>query len=202
MALSYAQLEGYWIAAGGSSGTAPIAAAIALAESSGNPSAVGPSYGGDAGSIGLWQIQSGQHPQWSVDSLKDPMTNAQAAVAIYNDSGSFQPWSTFTNGAYQQFYQPNVAPTAPSGGTANNTSGQNAQGGVSDLSAALGGVGLGAQAVAQSGSAKFLAAGAIAAGGILVGIGLWFVAGSTGPGQQMESEVKGAARDLAIFMPK
>lgn len=73
------------------------AIAIALAESSGNPSAVGDN--GD--SIGLWQIDTKYHSEYDKTSLKDPQYNANAAYAIYTDAGgSFTPWSTFKNAAY------------------------------------------------------------------------------------------------------
>lgn len=115
MAITYADAEELWIQAGGPAAIAPVAAAIAMAESSLNPTAVGPSYGGDAGSIGLWQIQSGQHPQWTVAQLKNPTINAQAAVAIYEGAGnSFSPWSTYTEGTYRRFLQSGVPPTPAS----------------------------------------------------------------------------------------
>jgi hypothetical protein len=80
------------------------AAAIAMAESGGNPDAVGdtsitPPYG----SVGLWQINVAAHPQYDPQSLHDPTTNAQAALAISSGGTTFTPWSTFNSGAYQQF---------------------------------------------------------------------------------------------------
>jgi Lysozyme like domain len=77
-----------------------IAVAIALAESSGNPEAVGDN--GD--SIGLWQIDTRFHPEYANVDLTDPQTNANAAFAIYQQAGnSFTPWTTFNTGAYQQY---------------------------------------------------------------------------------------------------
>lgn len=83
----------------------PITAtAIAMAESGGNPDAVGdtsitPPYG----SVGLWQINVAAHPQYTADSLHDPSTNAQAALAISSGGTNFSPWSTFNSGAYQKY---------------------------------------------------------------------------------------------------
>ena len=77
-----------------------IAIAIAYAESSGNPDAVGDN--GD--SIGLWQINLPNHPEYEGSDLTDPQTNASAAYAIYQAAGdSFTPWTTFKTGAYSQY---------------------------------------------------------------------------------------------------
>lgn len=86
--------------AGFSGSDLSIAVAIALAESSGNPNAVGDN--GD--SIGLWQINLPNHPEYANVDLTDPQTNANAAFAIYQQAGnSFTPWTTFKTGAYQQY---------------------------------------------------------------------------------------------------
>lgn len=81
------------------------AVAVALAESSGNPNALG-DVGIGQGSFGLWQISSYYHPEYgpNFNQLYDPQTNANAAFAIYSAAGnSFSPWSTFKSGSYQQF---------------------------------------------------------------------------------------------------
>lgn len=75
------------------------AVAVAFAESSGNPNAVGDITLG--GSIGLWQIYLKAHPEYTRDELFDPQTNANAAYAIYQAAGNqFTPWSTWKNQAY------------------------------------------------------------------------------------------------------
>jgi hypothetical protein len=80
------------------------AAAIAEAESSGNPSAVGDLNLTPGGSVGLWQINLQAHPQYTAAQLMDPLANAQAAYAIYKAAGySFAPWSTYRDGAYAQY---------------------------------------------------------------------------------------------------
>lgn len=80
------------------------AVAIALAESGGNPNALG-DIGIGQGSFGLWQINSKYHPEFGPDftSLYDPQTNANAAYEIYVNAGGFSPWSTFNSGSYQSF---------------------------------------------------------------------------------------------------
>jgi hypothetical protein len=83
-----------------------VAVAIAQAESSGNPSAIGdvalaPTNGP---SIGLWQINIGSKAhgsQYTQEQLIDPQQNANAAYAIYTRAGGqFSDWTTFSTGAY------------------------------------------------------------------------------------------------------
>jgi Lysozyme like domain len=93
---NFAQIAGF-------GGNALITAvAIALAESSGNPSA-----SGDSGaSYGLWQIDSQFHPEFGTptSSWYDPQINANMAYSVYVAAGnSFSPWSTFINGQYASF---------------------------------------------------------------------------------------------------
>ena len=101
---NYAQLEGVWTQAGGSPAAAPIAAAIAMAESGGNSTATNNDSNGSV-DRGLWQINSVHGNQ----STYDVMGNARAAVAISNNGTNWSPWTTYTNGAYRQFVQTNVA---------------------------------------------------------------------------------------------
>lgn len=116
---TYAQLEGLWINNGGPIAVAPIAAAIALAESSGSDVIQkGQPY--KTTGWGLWQITPGNSvPSVGVDNaLLDPNKNAQAAVAKFKAAGnSFSPWTTYTSGAYRQFLQQGVQAQEPPGGT-------------------------------------------------------------------------------------
>jgi hypothetical protein len=76
-----------------------IAAAIALAESSGNPNAIGDLTLGT--SVGLWQINLRWHPEYTEQMLLDPQTNANAAYSVYRAAHfSFTPWSTYKSNAY------------------------------------------------------------------------------------------------------
>ncbi len=103
MKLSAQDIAGYAQTAGFSGSDLTMAVAIAIAESSGNPRAVGdktlaPTNGP---SIGLWQINTGTkaHPELAGQDLNDPQTNANAAYNIYKAAGySFNPWSTYKNG--------------------------------------------------------------------------------------------------------
>lgn len=80
------------------------AAAIAKAESGGDPSVVGDLNLTPGGSVGLWQINLAAHPQYTAAQLKDPLANARAAYDIYKAAGySFAPWTTYRTGAYAQY---------------------------------------------------------------------------------------------------
>lgn len=115
MAESYAQLEGLWIQAGGDTSAAPLMAAIALAESSGNPQAINPTdNNGQQTSWGLWQISNGTHNQ-PVPNILDPLINAQQAVAKYKSQG-LGAWGTYTSGAYKNYLQGNVPPNLTAAG--------------------------------------------------------------------------------------
>lgn len=117
--MTFSQLEQLWTQAGGPPSQAPTAAAIALAESQGNPTAINHTDPA-GGSFGLWQINGVHAPGGSatsassrpwVASMFDPLTNAQEAVALYESQG-FKPWSTYTSGAYRAYYggfQPQLA---------------------------------------------------------------------------------------------
>jgi hypothetical protein len=121
-AYTYSQLEGFWTQAGGPANEAPIAAAIALAESSGeNVEQQGQPYATTG--WGLWQITPGDsEPQYGTNAqLLNPVNDAEAAVAKYRAAGnSFAPWTTYTSGKYLQFLQGNV-PASSAPGTATTT---------------------------------------------------------------------------------
>jgi len=99
---SYAELEGLWIQAGGNPAVAPIMAAIAMAESGGRDIMQQGQPQATTG-CGIWQITPPQA------GCQDSLTNAQQAVAKYNDQG-LSAWTTYTGGQYRQFYNPGVSP--------------------------------------------------------------------------------------------
>lgn len=86
--------------AGFTGGSAQTAAAIALAESGGNPNAVNPNDPG--GSFGLMQINEAAHPGLGQPAL-DPQTAFDTAYAISEGGTNFSPWTTFTSSAYKKF---------------------------------------------------------------------------------------------------
>ncbi|HEY4021948.1 MAG TPA: hypothetical protein VGM75_24905 [Pseudonocardiaceae bacterium] len=90
------------------------ATAVALAESHGDSSQVGDvglQNGTWGPSVGLWQIRSlnpghgtaTEQAQRNQTANLDPATNAQNAYSISRQGTNFNPWSTYTGGAYQQF---------------------------------------------------------------------------------------------------
>jgi hypothetical protein len=93
----------YLASQAGFGGDSDTAAAIALAESSGNRWAVGDINLGR--SIGLWQINLGAHPEYSEQELYDPQNNANAAFAIASTGRGFSNWTTYRDGTYQDFLQ-------------------------------------------------------------------------------------------------
>lgn len=109
---SYSELEQLWTSNGGNPASAPMAAAIAMGESSGNPTVVN-----SIGATGLWQVLPRAHPQWSTQQLQNPNTNAQAAIAISNNGSNWNAWETYTTGVYRQFLQSGTASPNTSGGT-------------------------------------------------------------------------------------
>jgi Transglycosylase SLT domain len=114
---TYAQLEELWEEAGGPSDVAPLMAAIAMAESSGNSNAYNSS-----GASGLWQILGAPDGWTGSTDWFNPITNAQAAVAKYETQG-LSAWTTYTSGAYKQFYNGSVPPAT--GGTGVSTTSSN-----------------------------------------------------------------------------
>lgn len=120
MAYTYAQLEQLWINNGGPKAAAPIAAAVAMAESEGNAAATNPTdNNGTQTSWGLWQISNGTHGQ-PVPNILDPNVNAAQAVAKYKAEGnSFSPdWGTYDSGAYKKYVSGSTTPdpNVPAGG--------------------------------------------------------------------------------------
>lgn len=119
MAYTYAQLEQLWINNGGAKGLAPVAAAIAEAESGGNAAATNPTdNNGTQTSWGLWQISNGTHDR-PVPNILDPNVNAAQAVAKYQAAGGWSPWGTYDSGAYKQYVNGATTPDSnvPGGGT-------------------------------------------------------------------------------------
>ena len=79
-----------------------LAAAVAMAESGGDPGAIGPEKIGSP-SYGLWQIHASAHPQYEPARLLDPEYNARAALAVSAGGTNWQPWTTYRTGAYTRY---------------------------------------------------------------------------------------------------
>jgi LysM repeat protein len=85
-------LEALWKAAGGASGSAFIAAEIAMAESGGRQFAHSPTN-----DFGYWQI-NGVH---GAMATYNPIGNAKAAIAISSNGHNWRAWTTYVTGAYR-----------------------------------------------------------------------------------------------------
>ena len=180
---TYAQLEGLWINAGGPKAVAPIAAAIAEAESGGCSAAVNPvDNNGRQTSWGLWQISNGTHAQ-PVPNILSAGTNAAAAVTKYQGANdSFAPWGTYNSGAYKAFVNGGTTPdTNVPYGTATGTGSQAGTVGSGCLinnpfSASLpliGNITAGPSCIFSKSQARALIGGGLlvmSAGGLLVGL--------------------------------
>jgi hypothetical protein len=86
------------------------AAAVAMAESGGDASAVhivtAPLPGNlPERSFGLWQINTLAHPGFDEKRLLDPHYNANAALVISSDTRGWSQWSTFTTKDPAQSYR-------------------------------------------------------------------------------------------------
>lgn len=106
--LSQAQIAMYAQSAG--MANPDLMAAIAMAESGGNPRAHNPVPPDN--SYGLWQInmigsmgpsRRKQYGIQSNDELYNPAVNAKAAASILKSQGP-SAWSTYTSGAYKKYY--------------------------------------------------------------------------------------------------
>jgi len=108
---TYAQLEQLWINNGGSKATAPVAAAIAMAESSGNPLATSANPDGGT-NVGLWQLDTpgGVGAGYSQGQLTDPNINAAVAVKGSSDGSNWSDWQTYSDGAYKRFLNAKTTP--------------------------------------------------------------------------------------------
>lgn len=100
---------------------ANIGAAIAEAESGGNPAAYGDRSIG--GSYGLWQVYQPAHPGTQQAAL-NPDSAVQLMWQISNHGTNWKPWSTFNNGAYKQYLNgPNAQLMNTTAGTSGIASG-------------------------------------------------------------------------------
>jgi hypothetical protein len=181
---NYAQLEQLWINAGGPASVAPVAAAIAEAESSGNANATNATdNNGTQTSWGLWQISNGTHNQ-PVANILSPTVNAQQAVAKYQAANGFSPWGTYDSGAYTAFLSPGTTPggTVPTAATL--TAANSTAGGDNPATCLLGageggifGIGAASTCFFTKSNARALIGGMCLAGGFMVmGVGVALIA--------------------------
>ena len=80
---------------------AQTACAVCMAESRGDPTAHN-TNGEDSRGIFQINVAPNANPGYAAEDLFDPWTNARVAHEIWQARG-WQPWTTYTGGAYQQF---------------------------------------------------------------------------------------------------
>jgi CBS domain containing-hemolysin-like protein len=99
--------------AGFRDGALEVAFGVAMAESSGDPKAHNDDASTGDDSYGLFQINmlGDMGPERRKlyglkkdDELFDPLTNAQVAFQISEGGTNWKPWTMYTNGGYQKFY--------------------------------------------------------------------------------------------------
>jgi hypothetical protein len=142
--LTFTQLEQLWTGAGGSKVLAPLMAAVAEVESSGNPDAYNPS-----GATGLWQIEWPLYQNIvpaasNQQALYDPQVNAAAAVKLSGNAIggvesnwlAFEPPGAAMGIATQHGYAGPGAPGTPSTAASLGASTTAAKSGGGTLSAA------------------------------------------------------------------
>jgi hypothetical protein len=209
---TYAQLEGLWINAGGPAEVAPIAAAVAMAESGGCSSALNPTdNGGTQTSVGLWQVSNGTHDYpaaWATAS-----GNATEAVSKYTaENNSFSPaWGTFDSGAYKGFLSNGTTPDTNVPGSGSTSATTTASTGSADCLLGFPGVSVpvvgsvgGFCMLSKSEARALIGALCLAAGGLAFVIGALVVAagaiGDTKTGQAAMSAA-GKAAEIIPFIP-
>ena len=111
---SQTQMQSFAQQAGFSPENAKIMAAIGMGESRGNAgidtvqSGLDPNKNNEY-SIGLTQINVQAHGDklsrrgWSAEDLRDPVKNLTIAKEVYDEVGSFKPWSVYTSGKYTEY---------------------------------------------------------------------------------------------------
>ncbi len=80
-----------------------ISIAICDAESAFRSDDVGGPNQDGSYDYGLWQINSVAHPQYSKAQMLDPTQNAAAMYYVSSSGTSWNAWTTYTSGAYQQY---------------------------------------------------------------------------------------------------
>lgn len=92
MSYSALQVAAIWEQAGGTPAHSALMAAVAMAESGGDPNAISPSS-----DYGLWQINDSNfngHTGLDWSNWSDPIANARAAIAMSGNGSNVAAWCT------------------------------------------------------------------------------------------------------------
>jgi hypothetical protein len=123
--VSFSQSEVYTFAlhAGMSTQKSRIAAAIAMAESGGDPNAHNTNAETGDNSYGIWQInmkgklgpeRRSEFGLKNNEALYDPKTNARVMAELSLYGHNFKPWTTYKNGKYKAYLDNPVEKTSNS----------------------------------------------------------------------------------------
>lgn len=180
------------------------ATAIALAESGGNPNAIG-----DVGlenatwgpSVGLWQIRSakaetGKGSSRDVNQLKDPAFNAKSMFSISGGGKNWGPWSTWPVKA--ALFMPAAAIAAngvSAGETINSGVVEPVTGAVDATAGTIGDIGTGVKATYRwiSDRNNWFRILKVTIGGTILVVGIGAVARSTDTGKAVIANASKAA---------
>ena len=110
---SQSEMTQFAIGAGFTPEQARIMGAIGMGESGGDSGidtsmTIDPNKSNEY-SIGLFQINAQAHGDklaklgYTEDDLRDPAKNAQVAKMVYDEVGSFSPWSVYSKGIYKDY---------------------------------------------------------------------------------------------------
>lgn len=106
---SRSQLEKLWTDNGGPSDTAAFAAAVAMAESSGNPKATSSNPDGGT-NVGLFQLDTkGVGAGYPVADLEDPNLNTQVTIMATGGGTNWSEWGNPVTAAVGYHYTPGQA---------------------------------------------------------------------------------------------
>lgn len=191
--LTFSQIEQLWDANGGNPAVAPVMAAIALAESGGNPNALNNNPATGDYSIGLWQVNyfgslaPGRTAKYGSPAQLQSDANAQAkaAVSISGNGSNLAPWTTFTSGAYKRYLPSNaggIAAAAPASQASLDSALADQSTDEGNLFSISGPLGLGALSMKNSTARKIVGATVFAGSVVVAGAGLFLLIGGRGVG--------------------
>jgi hypothetical protein len=93
-----------WTQNGGSPGTAAVAAAVAMAESSGRTGVTSPNPVDGGTNVGLWQLDTrGVGAGHTVAQLQDATTNARITIMGSANGTNWSHWEGYTSGRYRKY---------------------------------------------------------------------------------------------------
>lgn len=98
---SIAQIQSLMRSVGWPENTIALGSAIFMAESSGRSDVIG-TLANNEYSVGLAQINTWVHRTYSVEQLKNPVTNLREALSIYRLEG-WRAWGSYTDGRYRLY---------------------------------------------------------------------------------------------------